>query len=436
MPFLRPLLESVASSLELRSSKTLIGSGASTCDVVIAGENVLELHALLNLTADNTSAKLVPFSTASAGVCYVNDNVVPRDGAVVVHGDRVAFGGTHNAFLFELTPSPPTASESPMKPQRSDATVNSRQRFDSGAGSVNTTSNDVSNSSRAFRKALDVLRGDRKATTPNASVLNGDMDFQASYLSPSSKRRRGSRPLWSNENDDEEVTRSGRDDIPDVVEEDEDEDSEEDELPAMMEKPAAFTSAFQPANVAISIRTESSEQEEQPPQQEAEAEEATRRRRPLDDSLESMPDSEIDRSQRQPDSRRQSVGDLFGADPTRDSLPRAPIAGSNHRGLPHSMGRDNTRTALHQKLIDQTIRRKRQELTSQAFVRWNRGLRIQNQRRRDQDAQIAETNDQLELLLQNAEHDVEAARFGAAQVSGKHASFSYPVRVLTAIAAC
>lgn len=157
MPFLRVL--EVDRSLELRSSKTLIGSGATTCDVVISGANVLELHALLNLSVDKASAKVVPFSTTEAGVCYVNDVVVPRDGAVVVHGDRVAFGNPRNVFLFELTPHPQMRAVL----QQSIETVNSTQRSDD-----QTT---TASANRTFRKALDALRGDRKVSTPNPSVI-------------------------------------------------------------------------------------------------------------------------------------------------------------------------------------------------------------------------------------------------------------------------
>ncbi|KAE9196730.1 hypothetical protein PF002_g22968 [Phytophthora fragariae] len=154
MPFLRSL-EVVDSSLELRSSKTLIGSAAATCDVVVTGDNVLELHALLNLAADKASAKLVPFSTTEAGVCYVNDVVVPREGAVVVHGDRVAFGHPRNVFLFELTPHPQMTA------------VSSAHSIET----ENSTQHSTASANRAFRKALDTLRGDRKTTTPTASVM-------------------------------------------------------------------------------------------------------------------------------------------------------------------------------------------------------------------------------------------------------------------------
>ncbi|GMF19006.1 unnamed protein product [Phytophthora fragariaefolia] len=162
MPFLRSL-DDVRSSRELRSSKTLIGSAAATCDVVVTGDDVLELHALLNLAADKASAKLVPFSTTDAGVCYVNDVVVPREGAIVVHGDRVAFGHPRNAFLFELTPHPQMKATPAGTAQQSTETEHSILR------SADPRS---SGANRVFRRALDTLRGDRKATIPDPSVVS------------------------------------------------------------------------------------------------------------------------------------------------------------------------------------------------------------------------------------------------------------------------
>ncbi|KAJ0398549.1 hypothetical protein P43SY_003378 [Pythium insidiosum] len=50
-------------TVELRSAKSLVGSNAATCDIVLPqGPGVLELHALLNLSDDKSSATLVPFA--------------------------------------------------------------------------------------------------------------------------------------------------------------------------------------------------------------------------------------------------------------------------------------------------------------------------------------------------------------------------------------
>lgn len=143
MPFLRVVgpdsLQGDA-VIELRSSKTLIGAGTSTCDVVLPdADGVLEVHALLSLSPAKSSGSLVPFSTAAGGACYLNGQQIPQDGVRVVHGDRLAFGASpgYNAFIFELT----------------------------GNRSTNSLSSTIRQSStRDFRKALDALRGDREST--------------------------------------------------------------------------------------------------------------------------------------------------------------------------------------------------------------------------------------------------------------------------------
>ncbi|KAH7479642.1 uncharacterized protein KRP23_6430 [Phytophthora ramorum] len=445
MPFLRSL-DSVSSSQELRSSKTLIGSGATTCDVVIPGDNVLELHALLNLSADKASAKLVPFSTSEAGVCYVNDAVVPREGAIVVHGDRVAFGNPRNVFLFELTPHPQMTA-------LSSQTENSVQHPISA--------------NRAFRKALDTLRGDRKTSTPNASViasiqsntpaarnrnsvssfensdpspskskdqlskflleastdsllsdyverklkqrksssvgasnqsnstrrsrptvkgrqsreernaaeveklrlsqrirevndvLNGDMKFQESYLSPSAKSSKSNKPQWANDNNH----RLGSSNVLQPVEvegvDDSDEDNEEedeDDLPTMMERPASTSAGRALPNLSSSIQTEHSEQESSShPPKCKEVEELQKLMVMIEEK-----DQELKKLKQQ---KRAKAFEKTAA-----------------------------KTKWEQIL---------QSVLESAIVKC--------------DEQIAQTSDQLEELLRSAEDDVLAARFGAAQ---------------------
>lgn len=152
MPFLRGDADastaSSASSLhELRSSKNLIGSSRSKCDVVVA--ETLDLHALLSLSADKSVGNLVPFSTSGDGICYLNNRVVPLEGVPVVHGDRLAFGNPRNGFIFELSPS--LSSQTQTALARPDA-------------KMATTS-----STASFRRALDALRGDR-GVTPHTSI--------------------------------------------------------------------------------------------------------------------------------------------------------------------------------------------------------------------------------------------------------------------------
>ncbi|KAK1947784.1 60S ribosomal protein L28-1 [Phytophthora citrophthora] len=436
MPFLRSL--EVESSQELRSSKTLIGSGSTTCDVVISGASVLELHALLNLSSDKASATLVPFSVSA--VCYVNDVVAPREGAMVVHGDRVAFGSPHNAFVFELIPHPQ------MK------TVQE---------SIETDNSMDPSGKRAFRKALDTLRGDRKSSIPNASVaaslqsnlqatrnrstisstassmpslksknqlsrflleastdsllsdyvdrklkqrnanssvasynqsespsrasnsvrqsreqrnlaeveklrlsqrirevndvLNGDTTFQESYLSPSSRRS----SLWPNETHKS----SGRDSVIQADRSDgNDEKDEEDELPAMMEKAASFSQNSVPASLSVSIQTEHSDENDS---------------------------SSPSQSNNPPKAR--------------SFFSKAMELGFNDLARSHSRTikterQEAAKTALQQKIISQTIQRKRNEIMTETFVRWKRGLRIQNENRERKGQQLVQVRVALDKL--------------------------------------
>ncbi|KAE8980844.1 hypothetical protein PR002_g23995 [Phytophthora rubi] len=456
MPFLRSL-EAVDSSLELRSSKTLIGSAAATCDVVVTGDNVLELHALLNLAADKASAKLVPFSTTEAGVCYVNDVVVPREGAVVVHGDRVAFGHPRNVFLFELTPHPQMTA------------VSSAQSIET----ENSTQHSTASANRAFRKALDTLRGDRKTTTPTASVmasiqsnqpaarnrssisstgtatpslskskdqlskflleastdsllsdyverklkqrqngsktrsspaslassssvrqsreernlaeveklrlsqrirevndvLNGDMEFRESCLSPSAKSV--SKPRWRDGNNKKPI-RTSIDENDD--EDDDEEEDDDDDLPSMMEKHTSPLADHRPVSVSASIQTEHSDQDNISPRPSHVKDEEVEEDLP-DNSLESLPVSE----------QLQKLMELIEE-------------------------KDQELEKIKQQQRAETLDK------AAAKIQWEKDLHSFFERAVVKcDEQIAEASDQLEGLLQRAEDDVLAARFGAAQ---------------------
>lgn len=59
------------------------------------------------------------------------------------------------------------------------------------------------------------------------------------------------------------------------------------------------------------------------------------------------------------------------------------------------------RTTLHQQLIDQTLRHKRQEILTQAFVKWRRGLRIQSQHRQQRAQQFDKLSTKLLGLRRN-----------------------------------
>lgn len=519
MPFLRPVQPgTTADSIELRSSKTLIGAGASTCDVVIPDSHVLDLHALINLSSTRSSGSLVPFSTASNGVCFLNDRPVPQEGARVVHGDRVAFGDPSNAFIFELMPtaSPPKRTASLVKDTSSRSVAASRD-----------------GNTKAFRRALDALRGDRdvqeqsrdtiwgksdkirrsgrsvgvgasrndplqqllhdasmdsllsdfverklserfsrsrelggsmieppstlssslsmsdaafedsilqrsansnlsrsqrsdRSTTLGSTaernyaeieklrlsqrmrqvnrVLNGDMDFGSSYMA-SSLQSSAPRQSWTSghgDNDDvlnstlpsgsnrESVSLNHHDELS------ENEDEEDDELPAMMEKP---TSSL--PNQSISVV--SSEQQV----------EFVRERIPeITNSV------IIDEENQVSDDHHNHLEDSLPAfsEPVRVSTQSRPTTSSARRSellnASTKVGESassvamttqpvKARTALHQKLIDQAIHRKRQESLAQAFVCWKRGLRVQAQNRLRKAQQFRQLSSHLDVLRRN-----------------------------------
>eukprot|EP00644_Phytophthora_capsici_P016327 jgi/Phyca11/117734/e_gw1.34.123.1 len=412
MPFLRSL--EAESSQELRSSKTLIGSGSATCDVVISGANVLDLHALLNLSSDKASATLVPFSASA--VCYVNDVVVPRQGAVVVHGDRVAFGSPRNTFVFELTPHLQIKTV-----QESTETENS---IDPGGN-------------RSFRKALDTLRGDRKTAMPNASVAaslqsnlqatrNRSTVSSSASSMPSLKSKnqlsrflleastdslltdyidrklnqRNSNSSVASYNQSEGPSRASYGvrqsrekrnlaeveklrlsqrirEVNDVLNGDmtfqendgsdrNGDEDEEDELPVMMERAVNFSQTSIPASLSASIQTEHSDEN---------------------------------------DTRQLSGNNSSDNSPprARSFFAKAMTLGFNDLTRSHSRTikterQEAAKTALQQKIINQTIRRKRSEIMTEAFVRWKRGLRIQNQNREHKAQQLITVRKALDKL--------------------------------------
>ncbi|KAF1782266.1 Ribosomal L28e/Mak16 [Phytophthora cactorum] len=449
----------------VRSSKTLIGSGTTTCDVVISGENVL--NSMHCSTCLQTRRRPSWFRSQRQLVSARERWCSASRRSCVVHGDRVAFGTPRNVFVFELTPHPQ------MKALRSSR---------------------LKRRSPAFRKALDTLRGDRRTSTLNASVaasiqnnlqtartrssvtsyadstapslksksqlskflleastdsllsdyverklsqrrsrqfsiessnqsestrrnratsgvqqsreqrnlaeveklrlsqrirevndvLNGDLEFQESYLSPSAKSSRSRKPRWTLNNTPSDRLQSGGD-----ARSDEDsEEDEEDELPDMMEK-VAIHSKSPPVYLSASIQTEHSDQENNsnPPSREEIGEESEQ----LDYSLESMPVSEATQSLQQPGSPSQS----YNPPKARNFLSKAMELGFNDLTRSHSRPINTARqeaakTALQEKLINQTIRRKKNEIMSEAFVRWIRGLRIQSQNREHKARQLEE----------------------------------------------
>ncbi|GLE04569.1 hypothetical protein PINS_up013524 [Pythium insidiosum] len=136
--------------VELRSAKSLLGASAATCDIVLPSTpGVLELHALLNLSDDKCSATLVPFAatpSTTSGACFLNGALVPPDGALVVHGDRLAFGDRNNEFVFGIT-----AAAAPRPPASIDARL-----------------------SQSFRHSVNALRGDQRPVATAASLSRRD----------------------------------------------------------------------------------------------------------------------------------------------------------------------------------------------------------------------------------------------------------------------
>lgn len=224
------------------------------------------------------------------------------------------------------------------------------------------------------------------------------MDFQDSYLSPTAKSVRSSKSRWKGDNTKQPIRTSVLSslDAVDVDEnEDEDDDEEEDDdLPAMMEKPASPPANHRLASLSASIQTEHSEQGSTGPlpasgRLDEEPEELP------DHSLESLPVSEVSGPQQQ----RQSSN----PPKARDFFAKAMSLGLND--LTRSDSRpvkverqDAAKTALHEKLINQTIRLKRNEIKSQTFVRWQRGLRIQSQNRERKARKLQEVSAALGKL--------------------------------------
>ncbi|KAF1315206.1 hypothetical protein FI667_g16151, partial [Globisporangium splendens] len=271
---------------ELRSSKNLIGSSVAKCDVVVP--QTLDLHALLSVSSDHASYILVPFSASGEGACYLNNRVVPLEGARVVHGDRLAFGTLENGF-----------------------------------------------------------------------VLNGQASFSANYLSSRASRSlRDTNEKQQKHDDIDERASLGL-----VSDKEVDEDDDEDELPAVVEKPTS-TSRIAAPSALPTVKPEDAQDDQ-------DAEESTDH---LNDSLPGFSEPvRVTQKAKQP--RLASI-----------------VARSLH---------DPKSEAAAQPSVASTTKHKRQEITSHAFVRWRRGIRIQHQHRQQRAEQLRNLKQKLARVRRN-----------------------------------
>ncbi|TYZ64299.1 hypothetical protein PybrP1_013132 [[Pythium] brassicae (nom. inval.)] len=326
---------------ELRSSKNLIGASPSKCDVVVRHSGVRDLHALLTLAPDRASATLVPFSAADGSVCYLNRRAVPVEGAAVVHGDRIAFGSPDaDSFTFELT------------------------------GFLLDASSDALLSEFVERK----LRQSSTRRRANAPVA---MEPPPSLSS-------------SNVSSAQSLSAALEDSILDRT--------------ANHESAVGGGGADPPADSRLST---------------AERNAAEVEKLRLSQQLREVDSRQLDESVDHDDHKSLNVLLPGSSEPTRSSQSRKPRLTELVKTLhvpnpppPPSSGPSTAapeqpkahkpqRTALHLQLIDRTLRHKRQELVTQAFMRWRRGLHIQSQRRQTRAQQLHNLRARLVRLRRN-----------------------------------
>lgn len=207
------------------------------------------------------------------------------------------------------------------------------------------------------------------------NVLNGHLAFRSSYL-----RKGDDDEMQHNNMADTATSRAA------AAESERDDESleEEDDLPVMVEKKKPIRSPPRPVVQLIApVAAQDPEGEEDDGSQDE-----------LDDHLlDSLPGfSEPIRVKAEIQQIRESIS---RSDPML-ALPNAAPAPSTSDANARP-DKAQQRTRLHQQLIDQTIRYKRQEILSHAFVRWRRGLRTQHQNRVSRDQQLQKAR--LRLVL-------------------------------------
>lgn len=203
-------------------------------------------------------------------------------------------------------------------------------------------------------------------------VLKGDTRFQASYLASSSSAQSAQGQPSPARFDQTNAT--------DAVNNSES-DGDDDELPVMVEKTKPVARAVAAALSPIAARASPALAATTPEQIDS-GDDDLEDESHLDESLPSF--SEPVRVSQRP-------------------MPKLTQAVQSQRSeslLGSRLGA-RKRTALHQQLIDQTLRHRRQELITQTFVRWRRGLRIQAQNRQLRTQQLRLLDAKLVQLRRN-----------------------------------
>ncbi|DAZ96927.1 TPA: hypothetical protein N0F65_012030 [Lagenidium giganteum] len=228
------------------------------------------------------------------------------------------------------------------------------------------------------------------------NVLNGFLPFQHSFLSRSQEQPSPTR------------TAAHKSDADAAASTDVDED-DDDELPVMIAKKVTVKAKpvsdveMQPIRQEqppILRERRATEEPLEPPSAVREALEESVASISLEDSLPAF--SEPVRKLQQ---LKASLEASKPMSPTRKAEPRLMSrdghgAVSNRTSAAVASGAPK-RSALHQQLIDKTIRHKRNDILSHAFVRWRRGLRVQTQRRSTKAHQSTQLHTRLSLLRRN-----------------------------------
>ncbi|KAL7683490.1 putative forkhead-associated (FHA) domain, SMAD/FHA domain superfamily [Plasmopara halstedii] len=209
-------------------------------------------------------------------------------------------------------------------------------------------------------------------------VLNGDIQFQDSYLLPPATSERDNPPQTF-----ETFSVSHNDD--DVATDDNEKDEEDDALPDMMEKASSDMITMQkPMKLPASVQTE-------PSNKDLREQENDR----LDHSFESVVDSEISRLKHHLD----SPGRSYNTPVARNFTSKAIELGVNDMTRPINTDRQEAvKIALRETNAGEITRHMTNEYMDNFIVRWKRGLLIQSQNRQRRARQIAQAGATFERL--------------------------------------